>query len=341
MTLQSKETEDNTIMEDLRESFIEHEADEDGDTPVLSHRDENGRFKQKADKAEVEAEPKEPVTTAEPAAQTETEQAGTWTHKRPPSSWTPKAREDWDKIPEHLQKEITRREEAQAMGARLLHEQYSRPKALLEALHDPLMEAIGPHGDPVQHIGLMMTAEKILRTAPMPQKFKQLMAMADQFGIPLRDIINASVGEEVLQRPNASQSAIPDAVARELAEIRQWRESTEQQVVDREVHQYGQSLEFFEDVRDYMADLIEKGLAKDLPSAYELATWANPHVREVLLERQGKASASNSVATRQARAAGASVKPSGGVPVPIDADDESDSIADTVRKSMQSAQGRV
>lgn len=338
MTIHSKEVEENTIAEDLRESFIEHEADEEGDTPVLSHRDENGRFKPKADEEKPEQTTKEPV---EPVAETtETAEAGTWTHTRPPSSWTPKAREDWGKIPEHLQKEITKREYDQANGARQLHEQYSHAKAFVERVKEPMLEAIGVNGDPVQHVLSMMAVEKTLRTAPMPQKFNQLMSMADQFGIPLREIINASVGEEVLRR-DPQQAAIPDAVSRELAEIRQWREQSEQQVVDMEVSQYGQSLEFFEDVRHQMADYIEKGVAPDLQAAYEMATWANPQVREVLLDRQGKTNATNSVATRQQRAAGASVRPSGKVSVAIDGDDENDSIADTIRKSMQAAAGRV
>jgi hypothetical protein len=335
MTTQSKDIDDNTIMEDLRESFITHEADEDGDTPVLSHRDENGRFTPKKEVVETDT-PEKQEAVIEGA---ETEQTGTWTHTRPPSSWTPAAREDWAKIPEHLQKEITRREEAQANGARQLHEQYSHAKAFVERVKEPMLEAIGQNGDPVQHVLSMMAVEKTLRTAPMPQKFNQLMAMADQFGIPLREIINASVGEEVLRSPQ--QAAIPDAVSRELAEIRQWREQSEQQVVDMEVNQYGQSLEFFEDARHMMADYIEKGIATDLQQAYDMAIWANPQVREVLLARQGKTTQTSAVANRQAKAVGASVKASGAVSVPSNDYDDSDSISDTLRKAMASANGRL
>jgi len=335
MKTENNELEENTIGEDLREALIEHEADEEGDAPLISNRDEAGRFKEKAP---VEKEEKEAV--AEPVAEGEQEQAGTWTHTRPPSSWTPKAREDWDKIPEHLQKEITRREEAQARGAAQLNEQYKHAKGFVERVKEPMMEAIGPNGDPVQHVLSMMQVEKTLRTAPMPQKFNQLMAMADQFGIPLREIINASVGEEVLRRDN-TQQAIPDAVQRELAEIRQWREQSEQQTVAYEVEQYGQSLEFFEDVRSDMADLIESGKATDLTDAYEKAIWLNPDVREVMLDRHGKTATTSVIANRQAKAVGASVKPSGKIGVTVDNDEEDDSIADTIRKSMSAAQGRL
>lgn len=329
------ELEENTLVEDIRESLIEHEADEEGDAPLVSTRDEQGRFKPKEEPKE---EPEEEAAPT-PEAGDETPPEGTWTHTRPPSSWTPKAREDWGKIPEHLQKEITRREEAQAKGAQQLQEQFGPAKAFVERVKEPMMEAIGPHGDPVAHVLSMMAVEKTLRTAPMPQKFNQLMAMADQFGIPLREIINASVGEEVLQR-NPQTAAIPDEVSRELQEIRQWREQTEQRVVDTEVEQYGQSLEFFNDVRHQMADLIEGGFASDLNDAYEKAIWANTQVREVLLDRHNRGPASSAVATRQAKAVKASVKPSGNITVESD-DDDNDSVSDTIRKAMAAAQGKL
>lgn len=94
------ELEENTLVEDIRESLIEHEADEEGDAPLVSTRDEQGRFKPKEEPKE---EPEEEAAPT-PEAGDETPPEGTWTHTRPPSSWTPKAREDWGKIPEHLQK---------------------------------------------------------------------------------------------------------------------------------------------------------------------------------------------------------------------------------------------
>jgi hypothetical protein len=337
MTIKAGENENeaNTVYEDLQETMIELEADDEGDAPLVSNRDESGRFKPKE---KVDPEASEPAATETQAG--EQEQAGTWTHTRPPSSWTPKAREDWDKIPEHLRIEITRREEAQAKGAAHLHQQYAPAKAFVERVKEPMMEAIGPNGDPVQHVLSMMQVEKTLRTAPLPQKFNQLMAMADQFGIPLREIINASVGEEVLRRDN-TQQAIPDAVQRELQEIRSWREQSEQSLVNQEVSQYGASLEFFEDVRGNMADLIETGQATDLNDAYEKAIWLNPDVRVVMLERHGKNSASSQVTARQAKAVGATVKPSGGISVATDDYDDNDSIGDTLRKAMSASQGRL
>ena len=51
------ELEENTLVEDIRESLIEHEADEEGDAPLVSTRDEQGRFKPKEEpKEEPEAE---------------------------------------------------------------------------------------------------------------------------------------------------------------------------------------------------------------------------------------------------------------------------------------------
>jgi hypothetical protein len=185
-----------------------------------------------------------------------------------------------------------------------------------------------------------MNTERVLRTADLPTKFEALLGVADTYGIPLREIINRSVGQEVLQTPRQQQMQIPPEFQREIQEIKQWRNQQEQQVVNNEVGGFGAQNEFFEDVRFQMADLLEAGVAKNLAQAYEMATWSNPDVRGVLVERQARGSASSAVAQRQVRAASASVRSPNTVHVAVD-DDGDDSIADTVRKAFSSSQGRL
>lgn len=45
----------------------------------------------------------------------------------------------------------------------------------------------------------------------------------------------------------------------------------------------------FEEVKPYMASLMQSGAAKTLSHAYEMAIWANPEVRKQILESQKKA----------------------------------------------------
>lgn len=339
MSKQELEQEvEGSIHDDIRAAMSEAETAGDvvestADTQATSNRDENGRFKPKniPDK-QVEAQ----ESTVEPVA----EEQGRWTPERPPSSWKPAARELWAGLPLEARQEITRREEDALRGAQRLQEQFA-PLREIQQHMEPLLKELQSIGvSPQQHIDNVMATERVLRTADLPRKFDALLSVADQYGIPLREIINRSVGQEVLQSPNQQQMAVPPELQRELAEIRQWRDQQEQSVVNNEVAAFGGQQEFFHDVRLHMADLIEKGVAKDLPSAYEMATWANPEIRSILIERQTRGASGTRVQDRQARAASANIRPSSTVHVDVD-DGAEDSLADTVRKAWNSSQGRV
>ncbi len=331
------ETEEQSIQDVVREAAEAEASKVDSveatveettnaeDTETVSNRDENGRFK-----------PKETATN-EPAAQTTETEQNTWSPERPPSSWTPKAREKWADLPLEIRQEITRREENAFSGARKLQEQYAPVRQFVEHF-DPIFKDLGSAGiNPQQHIATVLGTERVLRTADLPTRFDALLGIADQYSIPLRDIINQSVGQQVLRSPQQAQ--IPDSIARELGEIRQWRNQQEQAVVNSEVASFGQGQEFFNDVRHHMADLIERGVCPDLQTAYETATWSNPEIRSILIDRQTKGTVTAQVATRQSKAVGTGIKPSN--TVEVDHDNSDDTIADTVRKAWTQSNGRI
>jgi len=179
-----------------------------------------------------------------------------------------------------------------------------------------------------------------LRQADMPTKFNELMRIADQYGIPLRDVINKSVGQEVIKAPVQQQMQMPPEMQQEIQYMRQWRENMESQQAHSVVNQFGSDKEFIGDVRNVMADLIEKGLANDLPSAYDQACWMVPEVRQVMLARQGQTAAAGAITQKQVKAAGASLSAGGKVAV-ADEGAEDDDISATVRRAYAAAQGRV
>jgi hypothetical protein len=195
---------------------------------------------------------------------------------------------------------------------------------------------------PAQYIHALANTERLLRTADIPTKFQEILRLADQYGIPLRDVINESVGQKVLPAAGANnQQYIPPAVQQELQEMRQWRAQFENNNVNTEIAQFAVGKEFFGDVRTKMAGLIESGSAKTLQEAYDDACWATASVRDVLLARQGKQKGDEDLKNRQSAAAGASVKPGGSVDVKV-TDDENDDLADTIRKEYaRAATGRV
>lgn len=305
-------------------------------------RDESGKFTAKADgndspvEAAAKLEPEAPVVESQPAV----DAPQTLSADRPPSSWTPAAREKWAAIDPDIRNEIIRREEASMNGVRQMQERFAPMQQVMEQLQPVAVEAQQIGTDPVSYVHSLVQSERALRTADMPTKFNELLRIADQYGIPLRDVINKSVGQEVLKAPQQNQMQIPPEFQQELAEIRNWRYEQEQQQINYGVKTFGQDKEFFNDVRNVMADLIERGMAADVPSAYDQACWMVPEVRQVMLARQGQPQAQ--VTQRQQAAAAASMPAGGKINVKVDEDSDDDDIGATVRNAFnRAATGRV
>lgn len=224
-----------------------------------------------------------------------------------PSAWSPKARERWNEIPEDLRSEILRREEASAKGVRQLQEETAPMRGFVQTLAPFIQEAAQNAQDPAQYIGGVMATERVLRVGSIDQKFEALLNIADQYKIPLRQIINESVGEEVLKAPSQQQYQIPPEIQKELEESRRWREQQTQLSAGDEVTKFAKKNEFFEDLRDDMIKLLEAGVASDLQSAYDKAAKLHPEVSEILAERASKGGKSAALKAKQAKAAGAAV----------------------------------
>lgn len=329
----------SSISDDLREAITEVGGEEL--KAALPPEEETSGSSVEPSSLAAAAPPAGAVGSAPDAGQQPAEPStdqGGWTQDKAPQSWTPAAREKWNAIPEDIRKEIVRREEAAVNGVRQLQEKYAPHEHFTNALAPLIQEAIQHNVAPEAYINQVMSAERVLRTADVPGKFQALLGIADQYGIPLREIINESVGQKVLGAPQQAQApAVHPAVAAQLQEMNRWRAQQESQAVSQTVEQFSQGKEFFSDVRVMMADLIDSGAARTLDEAYDRACWAIPEVRTVMLQRQQSGAA---VTQRQQRAAGISPPTGGKVVVDEDFGNEDD-VSDTIRKAFAQASGRV
>ena len=260
-----------------------------------------------------------------------------------PQSWSPAAREKWNQIPDDLRKEIIRREEAAAVGVRQLNERFAPAVKFVESLGPILQEARNAGIEPTGYISSVMQTEHALRTADTKGKFNVLLSLADQYGVPLREIINASVGQEVLQKgaqPGQQQMALPPELVQELEENRRWRREQEGSRVQSEIVSFSNGKEFFEDVRGQMADLLQSGVAEDLNDAYDKACWADPNIRKVLIERERQGQQRTDISQRQ-QAAGLVNIPSQGA-INVKTGNEEESLEDSIRAAFRtSSTGRI
>lgn len=306
-------------------------------------RDDKGKFAAKEEDKDAEVTEQKveqkPDTKAEPAEEDASGKV-TLSKEKAPSSWSPTVREKWGELPEDVRAEIVRREEASAGGVRQLHEEYRPIKQFAEALSPFIQEAVNNGLNPTEYIGNVMAAERNLRSPNKEQRFNALLSIADQYGIPLREVINASVGEEVLQRQAPAQAELPAHIAQQLqrqdAQLREMQEAN----FKKEIDAFKGGHEFFDDVSEAMADLIDAGRAKGLEDAYEQACWMHPEVRRVMLDRERTGGKQDELKQRQAAASKATVKASGAADIKVDTDDD-DTLESTVRKAITEASGRI
>ena len=279
--------------------------------------------------------PEEPEVKEPEAAKPE--QEGTWSPEKAPTSWSPKVREQWGKLSEDVRKEIVRREEASVQGVRKLQEEFQPVRQFAEQLSPFIQEARHLGADPTQYIANVMVAERQLRSQDPNEKFNALLNIADTYGIPLRQYLG---GKQV---PTQSAPAIPAAVQQELQAMRQWREQEQAQQLQSQIDEFSKGAEFFEDVRNDMAVLLESGAAKDLKEAYDKAVWINPEVREVMLAREAEGKKKAAANQRRAKASSVSVEGADNKPgVEVDLPDDDDSTAAIIREQFKAASsGRV
>jgi len=353
---------ETTIQEDMAAAISELEAKDASVSgaveklePTTQERDADGKFKTKEEptkEEKVEPVKEEKVEpTKEQAKEPVQEPLGGDPDKilsqdKAPSSWTPKAREHWAALPEEARKEILRREEDSIKGIRQIQDQMAPYTQFAQTLEPFIKEAFDNKTDPGQYIGNVMQAERRLRTGTAEERFSSLVEIAEGYGIPLRKIINDAMGQEVIPHPslNQRQSSIPPEVQKELDEAREFRQKfqTNQQTSQEEANQkaideFRKDKEFFEDVREDMAVLLEGGRATSLQDAYDKACRMNTDVFTIITERSTKPVLSD----KQKAAAKLTGTSSNSAETSSSDFDDEDDLETTVRKAAAQAGGRV
>lgn len=295
---------------------------------------------------EEEQKQVEPVSSEAPKAQAqepvkdESTRESSKSDDKAPQSWSPAVREKWATLPEEVRKEIVRRETASIEGVRQLRDRYAPMEKFLTDMSPVFQVAkeVGAH--PLQYVAGLVGTERTLRTGDARTKFNELVRLADTYGIPLREIIDRSVGEEILGKsaPQKQGPTVPPELDQRLSRIEQnMGQSVERQQMQM-LQEFSRDKEFFGDVRTVMADLLDAGQASSLSDAYDKACWMTPSVRDVLISRRGQKDQQDEISRRQAAAAGLNL---GGNKVSVPKSSEDDSLEDAVRASTMALAGRV
>jgi hypothetical protein len=198
------------------------------------------------------------------------------------------------------------RETEAARGVSAYKSEWDRAKPLLQAFepHRADFERWGI--DPAQQFSKYVEIHKGLALGTPEQKLGMLMRIAQDYKIPVEQMFvqqngqvffNPQVQAPAAPQPQAQPQLNPQTIERTVqAVIQKERTQAEINAMAADVQKYPH----FETVRETMAQLLDAGIATDLPGAYE-AALALPQHRELQQAALAQAQAADEAA-RKAKA---------------------------------------
>ena len=289
-------------------------------------RDEKGRFKSKSEEASSQDDTvEEPELVAETADEVQEE------IKRP-TTWKKEYVEVWEKMkggkPLNEQEFVKFAEYANQREA-----EYKKGVSAYKAEADnarQLTEAIGPFVPELQQQGIhpvawinnLGRAHMILSKAPYEQKVQMFHRLAQDYGIQLNSD-SLQMPEQAYVDPYQQQLMQQlQATQQQVQQLSAIRDQEENARLNQEINRVSSDKErfpHFEMVREDMAQLLERGLAQDLETAYAKAVRMNDEAYKLeqdklLRSASTQASKAQQVAKAKATAVSPrSVTPSGQV----------------------------
>lgn len=297
-------------------------------------RAEDGKFA-KGEKPEPEAQP------APSAA------------KPRPTSWKKDFEEHWGKLDPALQEYIHQRESEYAKGVSTYKQEWDRAKPILDVIA-PYSQQFQKYGvRPEQWIQSLGAAHQALALGSPQEKLQMFARLARDYGIPLQALTQgATPGQPAPQQMMDPRLGM---FAQELSSIKNqlqtWRSEQERAMQDgiaSEIESFSRDGKHphFEQLKETMADLLEKGLAKNLEEAHSLALRMPQHddIWTAMKESERKEKEIAAAKDAQARAAaarGRNVIPKSSAPGNASDPKERKGLRDTIAEAMEASAGRV
>lgn len=242
---------------------------------------------------------------------------------KPPQSWRPAVREHWSKLPAEVQAEVTKREVevnralTQSANARRLEQEFYEVVSPYEGI------IRSQNSTPMQAVANLMQTSARLHLGTPQQKAQVVVEVIRNFGIDIGMLDSMLAG----QVPPPEEDKLARLLDQRLAPVQQFmqrvstgleqRQQKTQQEIAQEVEAFSQQ-EFFEDVREDMADILElaakRGQNLTLQDAYTRALGMRPDLQSIIQQRQAaQAAQQNQQQVSRARRAASSVS---GSPAP-------------------------
>ena len=333
--LDQLETAEEPAKEPIEEPIEDtiEEAQEEKEEPA-ENRDEKGRFKSQ------ESTEKEPI--ADPVDE----------EVKRPTTWKKEYRDVWDKMQEGqpLDKEefakfaeyANQREAEYKRGVSAYKAEADNARQLTEAIGPFVPELQAQNIHPVAWINNLGRAHMVLSKAPYAEKVQMFHRLAQDYGIQLNQD-GISMPEQQYVDPYQQQLMQQlQATQQQVQQLSQIREQEDNARLQQEINRVSSNKErfpHFDMVREDMAQLLERGLAPDLESAYAKAVRMNDEAYKLETDKLLRTtSIQASKAQQVAKAKATAVSPRSSTPSGQvskgDAKDRRSLLADQIGQAM-------
>jgi hypothetical protein len=266
-------------------------------------RDESGRFAPKAaDAPTQQAAPVQPVVA--PAAAEPVPTLTTWRKEYLPIQQKLAAGQAL--TPDEAQKLANyniQREKEYSTGVSTYKAEAQQAAQFTQAMAEFMPTLQQNNLNPAQWIQNLGRAHHTLAMGSPEQKLQMFTRLAQDYGVPLAAVQQAQGGQVdplSLQLMQELQN-----VNTQVKGITSWREQQEQQAIQQELSKFSDTARYphFEQVRESMAQLLERGIAQNPDEAYAKAVRLDDGLFTAEQSRQAAATVATTAASRQAAVA--------------------------------------
>ena len=216
----------------------------------------------------------------------------------------------------------------------------------LQNKYAPALQAEGV--DVIQATENLMGMAATMRFGTPLEKAQTAAQIINTYGVDILALDHSAVAAAAAAAAGASDAQQPprdprvDQLFQRLEQAQRQRIEQSEQAAAQEVESFGQSKEFFNDVREDMADLLEvaakRGLELSLEDAYTRACHLQPEIRKVLDARAAAEQAgTRKGSTQRAKKAASSVH---GKPAAAPSATGPQSLRAAIEEAMDEAAGR-
>ena len=299
------------------------QAEKETDSTESNDRDEKGRFKPKTEETSSQDDPVEETELVAEASDVSDE-----VKAQRPTTWKKEYVEIWDKMEkgEPLKKEdfskfaeyANQREAEYKRGVSAYKAEADNARQLTQAIGPFVPELQAQNIHPVAWINNLGRAHMILSKAPYQEKVQMFHRLAQDYGIQLnQDSLQMPeqayvdpYQQQLMQQLQATQQQV-----QQLSAIRDQEENARLTSEISRVSSNKERFPHFEMVREDMAQLLERGLAQDLETAYAKAVRMNDEAYKLEQDKLLKSAGSQASKAQQvAKAKATAVSPRSATP---------------------------